>query len=72
MKATAAPAALRVWGWPALLTGLTVFGLLSALLGTGLWHWAEWAALAVPVLVCGRHLLPACGKPDAQAPPSER
>lgn len=42
---------LRVWGAPLLIAALTLFGLLAALLGTGIWHWMAWAALAVPVAV---------------------
>ncbi|ARP80951.1 hypothetical protein CAL12_08930 [Bordetella genomosp. 8] len=38
-----------VWRAPLVLLLLTVFGLLAALLGTELWHWASWAALAAPV-----------------------
>ncbi|OZI23469.1 hypothetical protein CAL26_08460 [Bordetella genomosp. 9] len=38
-----------VWRAPLILLLLTVFGLLAALLGSDLWHWASWAALAAPV-----------------------
>jgi hypothetical protein len=42
----------RIWRWPVVLAALTVFGLLSALLGHGgLWWVLSWAALAVPLLV---------------------
>ena len=42
----------RIWGWPLILAGLTVFGLLSALLGqTGVWLPISWATLAFPLLV---------------------
>lgn len=40
-----------VWDVPTLLGLLTVFGLLAALLGIGVWHWLAWLALAIPVLV---------------------
>ncbi|ANN78702.1 hypothetical protein [Bordetella flabilis] len=40
-----------VWRAPLVLVVLTVFGLLAALLGTEVWHWASWAALAVPLVV---------------------
>ncbi len=41
----------RIWGWPLILAALTIFGLLSALLGqTGIWLPLSWAALAVPLL----------------------
>jgi hypothetical protein len=39
----------RLWGAPVALASLTLFGLLASLLGTGAWHLAAWAALAVPV-----------------------
>jgi uncharacterized membrane protein len=40
-----------VWRAPLVMLALTVFGLLAALLGTETWHWASWAALAVPLIV---------------------
>ena len=43
-----------VWRWPLVLAGLTLFGLLSALLGEGGVWWAlSWAALAVPLVLSG-------------------
>ncbi|MDV3480098.1 hypothetical protein [Sphingobium yanoikuyae] len=46
------------WSWPIGLAALTIFGLLSALLGEGgLWWWLSWAALALPLLVIARHIL---------------
>lgn len=39
----------RVWGVPIALIVLTCVGLLSALLGTGIWHWASWLCLAIPL-----------------------
>jgi branched-subunit amino acid transport protein len=52
----------RIWRWPALLGALTVFGLLSALIGqTGFWWAWSWIALAtlLAVIVCcaGKSLL---------------
>lgn len=48
---------LAVWGWPVGLAVLTLFGLLSALLGQhGAWHWLSWAALAFPLAVIVRHV----------------
>jgi hypothetical protein len=42
----------RVWRWPLVLAVLTVFGLLSALLGQGgIWWGLSWGALAMPILV---------------------
>jgi hypothetical protein len=41
-----------VWRWPLVLAGLTLFGLLSALLGEGGVWWAlSWIALAAPLIV---------------------
>ncbi|HWV17367.1 MAG TPA: hypothetical protein VNZ68_02175 [Rhodocyclaceae bacterium] len=40
----------RVWKAPIMLGLLSAFGLLSALVGHGFWHWAAWAALAAPIL----------------------
>jgi len=40
-----------VWGMPILLAVLTMFGLLAALLATGIWHWLSWFALATPIVV---------------------
>ncbi|HEY0236946.1 MAG TPA: hypothetical protein VGC86_18105 [Afipia sp.] len=42
----------QIWRWPALLAILTVFGLISALLGQGgLWWALSWIALAIPLAV---------------------
>lgn len=41
-----------VWGMPIFLAVLTMFGLLAALLATGVWHWLSWFALATPIAVC--------------------
>ncbi|NYT83558.1 hypothetical protein H0A70_18925 [Alcaligenaceae bacterium] len=41
---------IRIWGIPIVLAALTCFGLLSALLGTGAWHWASWLCLAIPLI----------------------
>lgn len=42
----------RVWRWPAVLAMLTVFGLLSALIGQGgIWWALSWVALAIPLVV---------------------
>jgi hypothetical protein len=39
-----------IWRWPVLLAVLSLFGLLSALLGqTGVWLPLSWIALATPV-----------------------
>ena len=61
------------WRWPIGLALLTLFGLLSALIGEGgIWWWLSWAALAMPLLVTAYHLRRAVrGRPhDARAPSS--
>lgn len=48
----------RQWGWPLGLALLTLFGLLSALLGQGgVWWVLSWIALGLPLLVALRHIL---------------
>lgn len=48
----------RQWRWPIALAAVTLFGLLSALLGEGgIWWWLSWAALAAPLLVILRYWL---------------
>jgi hypothetical protein len=39
---------IRLWRTPLLLAALILFGLLAALLGTGIWHWLSWIALSIP------------------------
>jgi len=42
----------RIWRWPLVLAMLTIFGLLSALLGQGgVWWPLSWIALAAPLVV---------------------
>ncbi len=60
-----APAALRPWRWPVMLAALTLFGLLSALLGQhGVWHWLSWIALAIPLAVIVHFLARAARAPS--------
>lgn len=47
----------RVWKTPIVLGLLTAFGLLAALVGHGFWHWAAWAALALPILAILRSVM---------------
>ncbi len=52
MTRAPSPGSFRfVWGAPLLLAAFTVFGLLAALLGTGIWHGLAWLALAIPIIV---------------------
>jgi hypothetical protein len=41
----------KVWAIPLLLSVITLFGLLAALLGTGYWYGLSWIAMIVPLLV---------------------
>ncbi len=41
----------RIWGMPILIGLLSAVGLLSALLGDGMWDALSWLALAAPVVV---------------------
>jgi hypothetical protein len=44
----------QIFAWPAVIAVLSTVGLLSALLGDGVWDGVSWAVLAVPVaLYCG-------------------
>ncbi|GAA4342925.1 hypothetical protein GCM10023144_45370 [Pigmentiphaga soli] len=46
-----------VWRMPIALAVLTAFGLLAALLGTGIWHGTAWVALFIPIAVACWHAL---------------
>jgi hypothetical protein len=41
----------KIWTAPLIIAGISIFGLLSALLGTGIWHWLSWLAMLAPLLV---------------------
>ena len=43
--------ARHVWGMPVAIGVLSAIGLVSALLGDGMWDALSWAALATPVAV---------------------
>lgn len=43
----------KVYGPACILAAITAYGLLSALLGDGLWDELSWVALAVPLMVIG-------------------
>lgn len=45
----------HTWGIPLLLAVLTIFGLLAALMGTGIWHLLAWGAMATPLLVIAKY-----------------
>jgi hypothetical protein len=46
---------LRVFGPPLLLAVVSVIGLLSALLGDGIWDVLSWLALGTPIAVVARY-----------------
>jgi hypothetical protein len=46
----------NVWGFPIVLGLLTLFGLLSALLGTGYWYWLSWIAMIIPLSIITRKI----------------
>lgn len=46
-----------IWRTPLILAALTLFALIIALVKTGIWHWAAWAALATPIVVSIWHSL---------------
>jgi hypothetical protein len=47
----------RVWRRPIQLAALTTIGLISALLGTGVWRWLAWLCLGIPIAAAFRALL---------------
>ncbi|RYF54620.1 MAG: hypothetical protein EOO39_39095 [Cytophagaceae bacterium] len=57
-----------IWRWPIALGGLSLLGLFAALLGDGLWDFASWLSLAIPLLVIGRFVL----KPESSKPRRRR
>jgi hypothetical protein len=46
----------QIFGTPLAIAAITVFGLLSALLGDGVWDVVSWIALAAPVGITAHHL----------------
>ncbi len=47
---------LYVFGVPMILAALSVFGVVSALLGDGVWDVLSWITLSIPVAVIVRHV----------------
>ena len=39
----------HIFAWPAIIAVLSTIGLLSALLGDGIWDGVSWIVLAIPV-----------------------
>ncbi|MFT9073673.1 hypothetical protein [Gluconobacter potus] len=58
---------VAVWPWPIALGLLTIFGLLSALLGQhGIWLALSWAALSIPLIVTVICLIRAWRRPSSK------
>ncbi|MCL1678634.1 hypothetical protein M2T92_06335 [Elizabethkingia miricola] len=45
----------RLWGMPILLAVLSLYGLISALIGKGIWDILACTALIIPVLIIMKH-----------------
>lgn len=41
----------RLWGWPIVLGIVTAIGLVSALVGDGVWDTVSWLGLGLPVAI---------------------
>ncbi|MDE7548440.1 hypothetical protein PY793_10645 [Acetobacter fabarum] len=62
---SAARPPVAVWPWPIALGLLTIFGLLSALLGQhGIWLVLSWVALSIPLIVTVVCLIRAWSRPS--------
>lgn len=46
---------MKLWGMPFLLAVLSFYGLISALIGSGIWDVIAGISLAIPVLVILRY-----------------
>jgi hypothetical protein len=47
---------MKIWRWPLALGVLSVAGLISALLGDGLWDTLSWFTLGAPVAAVAFHV----------------
>lgn len=56
---------LKLWGMPLVMAFLSMFGLIAALTGTGIWHWLSWMALATPIITIGWFLFKATPRQQA-------
>lgn len=52
MSSPSASTSWRVWRWPTAIGVASAIGLVSALVGDGVWDLLSWIALGVPVAVC--------------------
>lgn len=46
---------LKLWGMPVLMAVITIAGLISAILGTGIWHYISWISLSYPLYIMTRY-----------------
>ncbi|WP_164464427.1 MULTISPECIES: hypothetical protein [unclassified Chryseobacterium] len=46
---------LKLWGMPILLAFISLFGLIAALLGDGLWDVLGWLTLSIPLFLIIKH-----------------
>jgi len=46
---------LKLWGMPILMAFITLTGLISAILGTGVWHYLSWISLSYPLYIMIKH-----------------
>jgi hypothetical protein len=47
----------QIFAIPLVLAILSIVGLISALVGDGIWDGLSWITLAIPILLCGYFLL---------------
>jgi len=47
----------QIFAIPAVLGVLSIIGLVSALVGDGVWDGVSWVTLAIPILLCGYFFL---------------
>jgi hypothetical protein len=47
----------QIFGIPLLIALLSAIGLVSALIGDGIWDGISWITLLIPILLCGFFLL---------------
>lgn len=48
---------LKLWGMPILLALLSIFGLIAALLGDGIWDILGWLSLSLPLFLIIKNYL---------------
>jgi hypothetical protein len=46
---------LKLWGIPLFLAFLSLFGLITALLGDGIWDILGWITLSIPLILIIKH-----------------